>query len=737
MTEQSQCKHGEDQNQISRRGTLAATGTGVIAGLTGVSESAVEIAGAQQDSSEEVSLAFFAGTEPKAGQTLREFSFGNPRATVENPPTEAAEVVLLDADTEQEIRSSVDEIDEDPIQLNSIGSIQFSIEDDRQAAKEDIENQLNQSVALNLINELNAETDIDDLDGLFSLNSEGATKVEFVEGEDVELVLFDTDENRIEGSGKIITIQEVPEPTLVEADSDAGFNYPYYLYSPNKTAENDQTPLLVQPNNTGTSTDDFEQHRQRARETAERGVGRTIADELKTPLLVPVFPRPRSEPVDFTHYVHALDDTTMAIEDGPLERVDLQLLSMVEDAQSRLKEDDYPIDESGIMLNGFSASGTFVDRFTVLHPDEVISVTAGGVNGMPLLPTGEFDGQELPYHVGTADAKDLTGEEVDRDALNEANQFLYMGAEDENDTIPFDDAWTDDDLRQLALDVYGDNMVYERFPTSQQVYQNIGVEAQFRVYSDVGHTPRPATPDIIEFHRQSMAGEDVSDFGETIVPDAQINSSTTTASVGEEIEFDAGESTGAADAEVVAYQWGLGNGSEATGETTTVAYNEEGNFTVTLTIITERGNEYQATTEVAVEATESGGENTEDSDETDDGDSSEGAGSEDGSGEANEDNNTEDTQSEDSPDGTDEDNTSESTEGEDETNGVDQDGESENGDTNDETAGSGSDDSEGPENVNNDDGSGPGFGVTSVLTGIGGVAYLLKHRLSGDIDDEN
>ena len=427
----------------------------------------------------------------------------------------------------------------------------------------------------------------------------------------------------------------------------------------------------------------------------------------------------------------------MAIEDGPLERVDLQLLSMVEDAQSRLKEDDYPIDESGIMLNGFSASGTFVDRFTVLHPDEVISVTAGGVNGMPLLPISGFDGRELPYHVGTADLKNLTGEEVDRDALNEANQFLYMGAEDENDTIPFDDAWTDDDLRQLALDVYGDNMVYERFPTSQQVYQDIEVEAQFRVYSDVGHTPRPATPDIVEFHRQSIAGEDVSEFGETIVPNAQINTSTTTASVGEEVEFDAGESTGAADAEVVTYQWDLGDGSEATGETTTFAYNEEGTFTVTLTIITARENEYQATTEIAVEATESGGENTEDSDETDDGDNSEGTGSEDGSGEADEDNNTENAQSEDNPDGTDEDNTSENTEGEDETNEVGQDGDSENGDTTDETTGSGSDGSEESGDVNNDDGSGPGFGITSVLTGVGGVAYLLKHRLSGDMNDEN
>jgi len=162
---------------------------------------------------------------------------------------------------------------------------------------------------------------------------------------------------------------------LVDADPDAGFTYPYYLYAPDRVESDPDTPLLVEPNNTGTATDDFDQHLERARDRAEGGAG-TLASRLGAPLLVPVFPRPRKEPVDGTHYVHQLDETTMGIDSGPLERVDLQLLRMGEHAREKLAAEDYPVDD-GIMLNGFSASGNFADRFTVLHPDEVVSVTAG------------------------------------------------------------------------------------------------------------------------------------------------------------------------------------------------------------------------------------------------------------------------------------------------------------------------------------------------------------------------
>jgi len=412
-------------------------------------------------------------------------------------------------------------------------------------------------------------------------------------------IVGETEDEKYEGSDDDEFTAE-GEYTLIDADPAAGFEYPFYLYEPDTLSSDDPRPVMVEPVNTGAATDEFEEHREAAEQTVSFGYTRNIVDELEVPLVVPIFPRPESDPVDWSHYTHQLDDTTMNLDSGPLERIDLQLLNMVERAQEQLATDGYSVDTDGILLNGFSASGNFVDRFTVLHPEEVISVTAGGLNGMALLPVDEFNGRELPYHVGTADIEELTGEPVNHEALNETNQFLYMGGEDDNDTIGFGDAWTDDTLEQLALDVYGDDMIADRFSTSQRAYEEAEVSAQFRVYSDAGHTPEPAQDDILEFHRRSINGEEVSDFGENLGTNLHIDVSEDRASVGEEIEFDASGSSIAADAEVLTYQWEFGDGVESSGETATHSYEGEDVFTVTLTVTTDRGNKYEESIEIEI-----------------------------------------------------------------------------------------------------------------------------------------
>ena len=430
------------------------------------------------------------------------------------------------------------------------------------------------------------------------------------ESAEVSVSLYDD-----EGSGfaRDVATVEVDEsveftdeigPTLVEADPAAGFEYPYFLYAPSQTSGAEPRPPLVEPTNTGTASDDLEVHVEAGERTVSSGFSRRIADALGVPFVVPVFPRPEEEPVDFTHYVHQLDVETLSIDDGPLERVDRQLLAMVDDARQRLAASDYPVAD-GMLLNGFSASGNFVDRFTVLHPEQVVSVTAGGLNGMALLPLAEADGRTLEYHVGIADVEELTGQAVDLDALDDVNQFLYMGAEDENDTIPYDDAWTDDDLRETALAVYGEDMITERFPRCQRAYREVDVSAQFRVYPGVGHTPRPAMSDVIEFHRRSINGEDVGDFGRELTVAARLDVGSEAPAAGEPVEFSASESSGGVD-EVVAYQWAFGDGNTATGETATHTYQDSGEYSVTLAIVTDAGTRRETTRVVEVGAAAGG-----------------------------------------------------------------------------------------------------------------------------------
>lgn len=313
------------------------------------------------------------------------------------------------------------------------------------------------------------------------------------------------------------------EPILIEAAPERGFNYPYYLVVPatvdpaSSVTENDSPtsirPLLVEPHNVGQQIEEFEKHLELAKQRIEGGTGRRIAEELETPFLIPVFPRPFEEPVDWTHMIHMLDAETMQLEEGPLARVDLQLLRMVEDAQERLAAAGYQVPEE-IMLNGFSSQAAFVNRFAALHPDRVCSVSAGGINGLVILPKARtevrgFGEQAMKYPVGIANVEELTGQPFDLDAFRDVYQFLYMGDNDDKDALLYPDAWTDPQLRGIAVLTYGEDIHDERFPNCQSVYQEYDVNAVFRIYEDTGHTPEPAIDDVIEFHERALAGEDI------------------------------------------------------------------------------------------------------------------------------------------------------------------------------------------------------------------------------------
>lgn len=304
-------------------------------------------------------------------------------------------------------------------------------------------------------------------------------------------------------------------PTLIEANPEAGFEYPYYLYAPAPKPDA-PTPILVEPNNTAQPSDDFGAHLDEVETKIEHGVGRHISDELAVPLVFPVFPRPVSDPVDWTHSVQQLDLETMKIEEGPLTRIDRQLLRMVDDARSRLERSGYTLDE-GIMLNGFSSAGTFANRFAALHPEKVLSVTAGGINGMPILPHKGVEGNPiddtdtypLDYHVGVANLEMLTGTPFDRNAFSNVHQYLYIGENDNNDALLYPDPYTGTDLRLAALLAYGDHIHEERFPRAKAAYDEIDADAVFRMYENTGHTPGPAISDVVEFHKRTLAGDSI------------------------------------------------------------------------------------------------------------------------------------------------------------------------------------------------------------------------------------
>ena len=210
----------------------------------------------------------------------------------------------------------------------------------------------------------------------------------------------------------------------VPANPAAGFSFPYYLFVPQEMDSSKPVHLLVEPCNTGTTSDDFEHHDSKAKSLALKKSSHVnrIARRLGVPLLVPVFPRPGGE--RWRIYTHALDRDTFLITDGDLRRIDLQLIKMITHAQQLLQHNNVKVNEK-VFMNGFSASGTFTNRFAILHPKVVRAVATGGVNCIPTCPTDQWKGTTMRYPVGIADIKEIAGIDFDEVAYKRVSQYIY------------------------------------------------------------------------------------------------------------------------------------------------------------------------------------------------------------------------------------------------------------------------------------------------------------------------
>ena len=292
------------------------------------------------------------------------------------------------------------------------------------------------------------------------------------------------------------------ELILVQREPGKGFNFPYYLFIPAKISKTPKKFLIVEPNNTGVASDDFQEHLDKAKRTASKKfyLGNYAAVKLGYPLLVPVFPRSKSTG---NMYTHSLDRDVVLQKNNDLERLDLQLLSMVENAREKLKQQGIHVAPE-ILMTGFSASGTFANRFSLIHPEKVKAVAAGGLNGILMLPLSEENAQDLNFPAGINDFEALFGSAFDSVAFKNTPQFLFMGELEGNDALPYDDAY-DPGERKAITAVLGSGMLPERWNNSKKIYVREGVNAEVKVFKGIGHEhPELVKREIVSFFRNAI-----------------------------------------------------------------------------------------------------------------------------------------------------------------------------------------------------------------------------------------
>lgn len=286
----------------------------------------------------------------------------------------------------------------------------------------------------------------------------------------------------------------------VEADPDKGFYFPYYIFIPNlRIPEGHSIYTLVITNSTGIGHEDIQVHDAAALESAERGWENLFARKLNVPLLVPVFPR-QWGPAN----TQALLRHTLVESSGPLARADLQLIAMINDAHNILEDIGINMKEQ-ILMTGYSTSAQAAVNFTILHPNMVKAVAAGGIN-LLVLPVEEWAGERLRYDIGIADLEKLTGIIFDMDAYKEVAKFFYMGALDnkEANDVTMHPTYERKDA-ELIWRISSKHMP-NRWEKYQQIYKEIGIPTQFKTYEGVGHVlTDEMVEDVINFFIENAA----------------------------------------------------------------------------------------------------------------------------------------------------------------------------------------------------------------------------------------
>jgi pimeloyl-ACP methyl ester carboxylesterase len=206
---------------------------------------------------------------------------------------------------------------------------------------------------------------------------------------------------------------------------------------------------------------------------------------------MPVFPRPE---IDWKIYTHALDRDSLTTDKKEYARFDIQLVAMIDDARRRLAEENIGI-EKRVLIYGFSASGMFTNRFAFLHPDRVLAAAVGSPGGWPIAPSEEFQGKKLRYPIGVDDLKAVAGKKIDIDKVRGVKFFVFLGDKDDNDSVVFGDGYEPED-KELVFSLFGKTPV-ERWEKSKKLYEKAKLNAEFKLYPDIGHTLTPAIIDDV------------------------------------------------------------------------------------------------------------------------------------------------------------------------------------------------------------------------------------------------
>ncbi len=279
-------------------------------------------------------------------------------------------------------------------------------------------------------------------------------------------------------------------------------NSPCVLLIP--LSDNINNQIIVETNNL--ETNNLGDLLDQAARTAVR-----LANETRkcpAPILVPILPSYREGP----YYQQLSAECFDVSNENPNYRIDEQVVGMINNAKSILSDEFRIKPDDKIFLNGYSASGVFAQRFSLLHPEVVETACIGGASGSIPLPT-----DKLNYPLGIGDYEQITGKTFDLDSYSRIKFRYYVGeletinkasyrTDDEGNLAPMHDMSYFDrsvpkEVGKAQRDLLGKDL-FTRAEKTVETLKSLGFDIEHTVVKGRAHNNKPNALGVNELGEQ-------------------------------------------------------------------------------------------------------------------------------------------------------------------------------------------------------------------------------------------
>ena len=222
-------------------------------------------------------------------------------------------------------------------------------------------------------------------------------------------------------------------------------------------------------------------------------IQKSLFDNYGYFIIVPAIPRD----FDNNYYPQALFPNSFSPSTPDFYyRPDLKINTIIDEFTQELTTNGYQVQKK-VFVKGFSAGGTWANRYPVLHPNRVSAAAAGHCGGFLTLPEATYNGTDLDYPLGINNMQDLVGYGFDSVAYSSISHFIYIGSEDNtNSLVP--------NLNPDQQSFLNTNFGYTdptRLQNQALHMANLGYNVTFKLYPGADHytTWDPVYFDIINF----------------------------------------------------------------------------------------------------------------------------------------------------------------------------------------------------------------------------------------------